>query len=99
MNNVYKNGDLRVWWVPQIPMNSFFVDVESVEMGVKLLQVLSDYDIFQLENNIKPDYSNAGGLDIWVGDAGGGWESWYDEETGEDDPELWLSERLQGSVK
>lgn len=31
MNN---EGDLRVWWVPQMPMDAMYVDVESVEHGV-----------------------------------------------------------------
>ena len=39
--------------------------------------------------NIKPDYCNSGGLRRWCEDDGEGtpgWEVWYDEETGEDDP-------------
>ena len=62
---------LRLWWVPQVPMKAFYVDIESVQEGAKLLNVLADYDQFQYDNRIKPDYSNAGGLAI------------YDEESGE----------------
>jgi len=89
-----KIGDLQVWWIPQVPMKAFQVPVDSVAIGAKLLQVLADYDIFQYENKIKPDYSNAGGLQRWCEDNDGngnpGWEDWYDEETDEDDPEEWL---------
>lgn len=85
---------LQVWWIPQIPMKSFTVDVKSVEEGVKIMHVLAEYDKFQFENGVKPDYSNAGGIDQWSencdGEGNPGWESWYDEETGEDDPEQWL---------
>ena len=80
---------LQVWWIPQVPMKAFVVDVASVAEGVKFLDVLADYDIFQHENEIKPDYANAGGLRRWCDDSDGdgtpGWEDWYDEETGEDD--------------
>lgn len=91
-----KVGELQVWWIPQVPMSPFEVDVESVAEGVKVMTVLADYDKFQLDNNIKPDYSNAGGLRRWIANAdghgGAGWEDWYDEETGEDDPRIWLLE-------
>lgn len=75
---------MRVWWVPQIPMDAFQVEVNSVEEAAKIMNVLADYDIFQFENNIKPDYCNTGGLEVMSSD--GSWEDWYDEETGEDDP-------------
>ena len=80
-------GDLQVWWIPQVPMEPFTVDVKSVEEGVKILDTLAQYDLFQLKHNVKPDFSNAGGLCRWEDE---GWEDWYDEETGIDDPEEWL---------
>lgn len=86
-------GDLQVWWIPQVPMKAFEVDVSTVAEGVKLLDVLAGYDRFQFENNVKPDYCSAGGLRLWCADNGDGvpgWEDWYDEETGEDDPATWL---------
>lgn len=92
-----KPGDLRVWWVPQVPMKSFYVQVDTVEIGVKVMDVLAEYDLFQFKNKVKPDYSNAGGLCHWCADSDGegtpGWEDWYDEETGEDDPKAWLAEQ------
>ncbi len=69
-------GALRVWWIPQLPMKPFFVDVDSVEIGRKIVDVLVDYDLFQHENNIKPDYCNASGLSIFVN---GDWEDLEDE--------------------
>lgn len=78
------NKKLKVWWKPQIPMKSFEVEVSSVEEGAKLLRVLADYDAFQFDNRIKPDYCNAGGL-VQLDDDGE-WTDWYDDETGEDDP-------------
>ena len=85
-----KPGDLTVWWNPQVgSTTTFFAPIESVEEGAKILQVLAEYDKFQFENNVKPDYCNAGGLARWCEDNGEGvpgWEDWYDEETGTDDP-------------
>jgi hypothetical protein len=62
----YKEGDMRVWWIPQIPMKPFLVRVDSLIEAKNLLEVLGRYDLFQLENNIKPDFSNAGGLEIFT---------------------------------
>ena len=90
----HKPGDLRVWWIPQIPGKSFEVSVGSIAQGAFLLKTLALYDIFQLENKIKPDFCNVGGLSVWCEDADGdgtpGWCDWIDEETGEDDPFEWV---------
>ena len=72
-----KEGDLRVWWIPQIPMKAFRFSVASVEIGRKFLEVLAQYDLFQFENNIKPDYSNTGGLEIF---ENGEWTDVGEEE-------------------
>jgi hypothetical protein len=96
MKNRYV-GDLQVWWIPQIPMKPFEVDVASVAEGAKILQVLENYDVFQFDNLIKPDCANAGGLRRWCCDADGegnqGWEDWYDEETGEEDPVAYIAKK------
>ena len=70
-------GDLRIWWMPQIPMKAFRVTVETPKEAKKLLDTLAKYDLFQLENNIKPDLSNAGGLEVEDED---GWSEWYNED-------------------
>ena len=71
-----KDGDLRVWWIPQVPMKPFLVDVASPEDGKWLLGVLASYDKFQFNNKIKPDYCNAGGLYVF---EDGEWCEWCDE--------------------
>lgn len=61
-----KQGDLRVWWIPQVGMKEVFhVPVASPAEAKKVMDILADYDIFQLENRIKPDYSNVGGLECF----------------------------------
>ena len=86
---------LRVWHIPQVPGKRLDVEVGSVEEGVKVMNILADYDAFQFEHNIKPDYCNANGLVQWDEDSDGdgnpGWVSWYDEETGDDDPEGYVA--------
>lgn len=74
---------LRVWWIPQIPMKSFNVNVKTLEEANLILNTLADYDLFQLENNIKPDYANTGGLQEFD-EVEKEWVDWYDEESGMD---------------
>ncbi|MCG7904607.1 MAG: hypothetical protein JAY60_19555 [Candidatus Thiodiazotropha weberae] len=86
---------LRVWWIPQIPGETFYTDVESVAEGVNMINTLARYDEFQFLNNIKPDYSNIGGLQMFDPEdtedgPDGSWVDWCDLETGEDSPEQWL---------
>ena len=59
-----------VWWIPQIPGKAFEVGTDSAEFARKLEGVLADYDLFQFEHRIKPDYSNMGGTVEWDDDEG-----------------------------
>lgn len=68
--------DLRVWWIPQVPGTPFHVPVSSPLEAKKILQTLGDYDLFQLEHNIKPPFSNAGGLEVL---EDGDWTEWESE--------------------
>ena len=96
-------SNLRVWHIPQVPMKPFFVEVDSVEEGVKLMNTLANYDLFQYENNVKPDYCNMNGLQMWdetlteedlmemmLDDK---WVDWYidTEEDYFDDPEVYVA--------
>ncbi len=85
-----KDKQLQVWWIPQIGMKGkFTVNVKSLEEAKRIIDVLADYDIFQFENKVKPDYCNIGGLRVWdesidPTEDGEYWTDWCDEETGED---------------
>ncbi len=72
-----KNQKFRVWWIPQVPMKPFIVEVSDLQTASTLLDVLAEYDNFQFENNIKPDYANAGGLSVF---EDGEWTDWYSED-------------------
>lgn len=67
---------LRVWWMPQIPCKAFYIPVHTPEEGKRVLDMLAAYDLFQLENDIKPDFCNAGGLQIWDEEEQD-WNDWF----------------------
>lgn len=65
-NNNLNNQKLRVWWNPQVGASeTFYVPVTSIEEGKKVMDLLSAYDCFQLNNQVKGDYCNVGGLEMW----------------------------------
>mgnify|MGYP001583312538 FL=1 len=66
----------RIWWIPQVPMKPFYYEVPSLLVGKHLLEAFALYDLFQLENHIKPDYSNTGGLQCF---EDGEWCDWENE--------------------
>jgi|ERR1035437_1019057 hypothetical protein len=75
------NSKFRVSHFPQIPCSPFEVYVDSILEGVKLMDILAEYDKFQFENKIKPDYCNNSILQMF----------YEDEETGENNPRHWLA--------
>ena len=54
---------------------TFYVPVGTPEEGKKLLDTLAAYDAFQLQNNVKPDYCNIGGIQMFD-DEYGEWCNW-----------------------
>lgn len=94
---------LRVWHIPQVPMKAFHVETDSLETAVAIKNALADYDLFQYENNVKGDYCNANGIQVWdetltdqdLTDMGleDKWVDWYidTEDNGYfEDPEEYL---------
>lgn len=69
-----QDGDLRVWWVPQVPMTAFEVDVPDLKTASIILDTLAHYDAFQFEHKVKGDYCNTGGLQQYDGEAGEWWD-------------------------
>lgn len=62
----------RIWWIPQVGIgNTFYIPVDSILEGAKVIEILIKYDQFQFDNKVKPDYCNVGGL------------QYYDEKTEE----------------
>jgi len=78
-----ENMKFKVWWIPQVPMASFEVEVDTLDIGRKICSVLADYDLFQFENNVKPDYCNVGGVMFSHPDFENG--EWFDVPDDEDE--------------
>lgn len=79
-----QQGDLRVWWIPQIPGRPFEWPVKDVIHAALLLDALAAYDDFQFAERVKGDYCNEGGLQIF---DQGKWVDWEDDEC--DDFDNW----------
>jgi hypothetical protein len=77
-------GDLRIWYIPQIPMKAYHRDITSVEEGRNLLDAIYELALFELEHRVKPDYSNAGGIERWEEDGEGGY-AWSEVDEDEMD--------------
>ncbi len=75
---------LRICHMPQFPCKPFIVEVEDLKQAKFLSDVLANYDLFQFENRIKPDYANVTLVEQWNEDERE-WLFWCDEETGIDD--------------
>ena len=75
-NQTKEKEKLMVWHIPQIPGKPFNVPVSNIDEAKKVLRILADYDSFQFQNNIKPDYSNVSGLQRYEDNE---WYEWYDE--------------------
>lgn len=70
--------ELKVWWMPQVPMGTRFeVEVKDEFQANLLLNVLADYDLFQLKHNIKSDFGNMGGVMMW---EDGEWVDWMNDK-------------------
>jgi hypothetical protein len=74
------HGDLKVWWIPQIPGTPFEVRVNNLIEARLLLDTLAYYDMFQLEHRIKGDYANVGGLAVYCQFDDLGWIDWLTDE-------------------
>ena len=68
---------IRVFWIPQVPMEPFHQNCSSIHEARAIEACLANYDTFQFEHNIKPDYCNTGGIEVQL--SNGEWED-YDPE-------------------
>lgn len=75
--------ELRVWWIPQIPMKAFRFPVPTLQAAKLLCNALAQYDLFQYKHNVKPDYDNAGGASWRHPELTGG--EWFDFDPEDDD--------------
>lgn len=55
----------RVWHIPQVPGKAIKIEVPTWAEALRLQNALTQYDLFQLNNNIKPDFCNASGIQFY----------------------------------
>lgn len=74
---------LRVWWIPQLGADipTYHKEVSSIQEAKVVMDVLAEYDDYQFQNKVKPDYCNSGGLQVL--DENGEWEDWEGDIDGE----------------
>lgn len=70
-------GQLRVWHIPQIPMEAFKYPVKTVEEAKLAMKLFAQYDLFQWKHRVKPDYANGSGLEVF---EFGQWSEWTNED-------------------
>lgn len=66
-------GTLKVWYIPQVPMKAFERVIphrdgdeeKELALAVILLDTITSFSIFEFDNRVKPDYSDAGGIARW----------------------------------
>ena len=89
-----KEYKFRIAHFPQVPCKPFYVPVRDLKEAQKVSDILADYDAFQFNHRIKPDYSNMTILEVFDEDTNG-WLSWEDEATGISDIDEYF-EHLEG---
>lgn len=77
-NDAPQENDLRVWYIPQVPMKPFTVEVPDLRTGKLVLDALSGLSLFEYVNRVKPDYSDAGGISRYEADEEDGGFGWFD---------------------
>lgn len=76
------NKKLRVWHIPQVPMEPFYVEVDSVDEALKIMRLLAEYDLFQYEHRVKPDYCSTQGLEEFD-EEDQEWYEWDSDDYGD----------------
>ena len=58
----------RIWYIPQVPWRPFQEYADTKEEWIKLLQTVIKFSIFEFSERIKPDYSDASGMEYFYTD-------------------------------
>lgn len=69
----------RVSHVPQVPGKVFVVPSRDREDAYRIRDMLCEYDLFQYDERIKPDYCNASMVEVLIGGE------WCDVEVEDDE--------------
>lgn len=70
----------KVTHIPQVPGVGFEAQFDTLNEADVVRETLADYDLFQLEQNVRPDFSNVSWIEELVD---GEWEELDDMEIDE----------------
>lgn len=76
----------RVWYIPQVPMKPFRFEVPDIATARIVKEALIKFSLFEFENNVKPDYADAIGIEKFSVKAQEWWE-YHEEDEDEDEDE------------
>lgn len=74
------NKRLKIWYVHQVPCQPYEQFVDSIADAKLVLNSIYNLTLNLGDNRIIPDYSNAGGLNIYADADGSGERDWYEWE-------------------
>lgn len=66
----------KAWYIPQVPMKAFEVETSTAAEAQATLDLITAFSIFEYDNKVKPDYSDAGGVEEWDETD----QEWFDHE-------------------
>lgn len=72
----------KVWYIPQMPMPAFEVEVHDLPTAALLLNTIVDFSMFEYTHRVKPDYADVAGISRWESDGEGGFD-WFDIDESE----------------
>jgi hypothetical protein len=87
----------KVRAIPQIPMDAYEVEVPDYRTGKIVERALAGYDLFQYDNNVKGDYSNA--LGVCVLHPTETENEWWDIEPDEAHEHGWISDQELAEIE
>jgi len=69
-----KNSKFAVVHYPQIQCRPYVIDIDNIKEAIRIKDILCNYDLFQYENKIKPDYANMSIIQCYDEEE----KEWYD---------------------
>ena len=85
-------GSIRVWYIPQVPMEAFEVDVPDLATAQLVLNTLGKFSYFEYTRRVKPDYADFGGIHRYEKDLDGGLD-WFEVDDNEIEEAVSVHER------
>ncbi|WPH57839.1 hypothetical protein [Mycobacterium phage WXIN] len=74
----FQPSQFKIWYTHQVPGPAYEQEVESPEVGQKILDAIYAVALYQYDNKMIPDYANTGGV-IYL-DPDGDWIDYHPED-------------------